>query len=419
MVAKPKNPVLAALSHRTFRRMFFGQFASNIGTWMQNVTLISLANAMTKSPTFVGIITFAQLGPMLLLSPFGGVIADRQDRRRTIVLGSSVQALLSLLLAALSWSGHPPQWALVAVVAGIGMAGALMGPSGGALLPSLVGPNDLAGAVALNSASMNGSRVFGPLLAVGAAALGGPGWAFGINALTYGFVIMAVLTTRFDGRPAATAGGTAIDRLVEGFKAARADTVMARVLALISTLSLFSLVFIYQMPAIAERQFGLTGDDFYRLFAVFGLGAALAALSVGSFLRGQRVENAAQPAFIAFAALLAAFGIVRTPLLAHVIVGMLGFAYFTVVTTLSTVLQQQVANEQRGRVMGLWMLGWAGLVPLGSLLAGPIIEWTSTEFVLLVGAVVACSLAPFGRLRPIIESRGRREDLDRFPVTAR
>ena len=179
MAAKPKNPVLAALSHRTFRRMFFGQFASNIGTWMQNVTLISLANAMTKSPTFVGIITFAQLGPMLLLSPFGGVIADRQDRRRTIVLGSSVQALLSLLLAALSWSGHPPQWALVAVVAGIGMAGALMGPSGGALLPSLVGPNDLAGAVALNSASMNGSRVFGPLLAVGAAALGGPGWAFG------------------------------------------------------------------------------------------------------------------------------------------------------------------------------------------------------------------------------------------------
>ena len=405
VTSAPRNPVMAALAHRPFRRMFFGQFSSNIGTWMQNVTLGALANSMTRSAVFVGIVTFAQLGPMLLFSSFGGVIADRYNRRRTIVLGSTVQATLSAVLAVLSWNGHPNRWALVTVVAGIGIANSLVGPSMGALLPALVGKSDLAGAVALNSASMNGSRVLGPVLAAAAATLGTPGWAFGFNALTYGFVILAVLTTKFDGRPAAQGGGSAMARLIEGFKAARANRVVARVLALISALSLFSLVFIYQMPIIAERQLGIVGDAYYRLFAVFGAGAALAALSVGSFLRGHRVENAPMPAFIAFSVFLATFTLTENRPLAFVAMGLLGFAYFTVVTALSTLLQQEVDDSQRGRVMGLWMLGWAGLVPLGALIAGKVIELTSTSAVLLFGALVALLLAPFGRLAPLVRER--------------
>lgn len=412
------SPIVAALRVRPFRRVFAGQMASNIGTWMQNVTLIALANSMTKSAIFVGIVSFAQLGPMFFLSPIGGVIADRFDRRKTLMIGSSAQGILSAVLAALAWNGHPGRAALVVVVAGIGIAGALTGPSMGAMLPALVGYDHLAGAVALNSANMNGSRVLGPLLAVAANGLGSPGWAFLINAGTYGFVIVAIATTRFDARPAASAGGSAWSRLVGGFRAARANPVASRVLFLIAMLSLFSLVFIYQMPNIASDLFGLDGSEFYRLFASFGFGAAVAALSVGTFLTGSKVLNAARPALVAFAAFLALFTLAPNVPVAYLSVSALGFAYFTVVTCLSTTLQEHIDESQRGRIMGLWMLAWAGLVPIGSLLAGPVIEATSATTVLLFGAAVALALAPFGTLAPLVEQRCAELDLAGRPAAA-
>lgn len=399
------NAIREALRHTAFRRMFAGQFASGIGTWMQNVTLIELAHEMTHNSTFVGLVTFAQLGPMLFISPFGGVLADRFNRRHILVIGSAIQGLLSVVLAALSWNANPGRVTLLLVVAGIGITTALIGPTNGALLPSLVGRRDLSGAVALNSAAMNGSRVFGPLLAAITARLGSAGWSFAINAATYGFVILAVVVTPFDGRPTSTADGNPWSRLLEGFSEARRDPLVSRILVIISAFSLFSLVFIYQLPSIASENLHISGGAFYRLFAAFGLGAAVAALTVGSFLGGRRVAKAPAPGLLGFAVLLTALALTRNRVAAHVVLAALGFAYFTVVTALSTLLQEYVSDEHRGRVMGLWMLGWAGLVPVGSLLAGPIIDATSATAVLIGGAVVAVLLAPYSRLQPLVDSR--------------
>ncbi|MBU6216256.1 MAG: MFS transporter, partial [Acidobacteria bacterium] len=167
-----RGTVTAALRHQPFRRVWIGQLASNVGTWMQNIVLGILAYELTGAAWFIGLVAFAQLGPMLLFSPVGGAIADRFDRRVVLVSIALSQLVLSLALAVVALDESPNKFLIVVLVAAIGTGAAIYAPSISAMLPSLVGRRDLQGAVALNSAAMNGSRVAGPLLGGAFAALG-------------------------------------------------------------------------------------------------------------------------------------------------------------------------------------------------------------------------------------------------------
>ena len=152
----------AALSHRTFRIVFLGAFASNIGTWMQNVVLGAYAYDLTHSATFVGVIIFAQLGPTLVLPMVGGLLADKVDRKRFLIILSVEQLVFSIGVALVAASPHPSKVLLVVMVLGVGAGSAMFGPAYSAVLPGLVGKEDLPGAISLNSAQMNASRVIGP-----------------------------------------------------------------------------------------------------------------------------------------------------------------------------------------------------------------------------------------------------------------
>ena len=154
----------AALRHRNFRIVYFGTFASNIGTWMQNVILGAYAYDLTHSGAFVSLLYFGQLGPLLFLSLFGGVLADVVDRKRFLVGLQVVQGLLSFVLAAVAWQTDPSRTAIVVLVFAIGIANALGAPGLSAILPTLVPREDLPGAVALTSVQMNLSRVIGPAI---------------------------------------------------------------------------------------------------------------------------------------------------------------------------------------------------------------------------------------------------------------
>ncbi len=383
----------SALQSQAFRRLFAGTLASNIGTWMQNITLISLAYALTGDAWFTGVITFAQLGPMLVLSPFGGALADRFNRRTIIVSLSGWQMALSVVLAVVALSDTPNRLVLVLVVAGIGCANAINGPTMNALLPTLVPREDMQPAIALNSVAMNSSRVVGPLLGGLVGSLAGSSAVFLVNGTTYLFVIWAVMSVDVDFAPKGSNADGPLRQLRIGLRAARADTLITRVLITISVLSLCSLIFIYQMPLLAEQHLGLTGWRFNLLFASFALGAAGGALSMGSFLSARDRATTTRGGLVVFAASLAVFGTTSIVPLAFAMAFVLGAAYFVIVTALSTTLQMRVPDEVRGRVMGLWMMAWAGLVPLGGLLAGPIIDSVGISAVLLFGAAVALVLA--------------------------
>lgn len=390
--AAQPGTIASALRSTAFRRIFAGTFASNVGTWMQNITLIALAYQLTKNAWFTGVITFAQLGPTLLISPFGGALADRINRKALIVSMSAVQMSMSMVLAVVALADRPNQVVLVLVVATIGCASAINGPTVNALLPELVPRPDLQPAIALNSVSMNSSRVIGPLLGGAVGSLLGPSAVFGINGLTYLFVIWAVATVDVDFSPKGRSHVGPLRQLVEGLRAARSNALIARVLITIAVYSFFSLIFIYQMPLLAERHLGLSGWRFNLLFSAFALGAAGGALAMGSVLSDFRRSKMTRVGLIVFAVTLTVFGTTSVRPIAFVSGFLVGAAYFVVVTALSTTLQMAVDDEVRGRIMGLWMMAWAGLVPLGGLVAGPIIDTINISAVLVFGAVVAGAL---------------------------
>src|SRR5262245_30008368 len=298
----------AALRHRDFRIVWSGTFASNIGTWMQNVLLGAYGFTLTHSATYVAVLFFAQLGPLLLLSPVGGVLADVLDRRRLLLACQIPQLVFSLVLALLVTSSHPDEALLVVCVLIIGIANALGAPALSSILPTLVPKPDLPGAVSLQSVQMNLSRVIGP--AIGAAIYAGTGAApvFVINAGTYLFAIVALLMIRYPA-PVTVAGSPGLlSRLGDGFRVVRDDPLVRRLLITLVTLSFFSLAFVGMMPVIAADNLGLAprSVEYGIFYAVFGLGAALGAISVGTVFADRPRARLIRPALLAFAALLTA-----------------------------------------------------------------------------------------------------------------
>ena len=385
----------AALRHRDFRLVWGGTFASNIGTWMQNVLLGQFAFALTKDPGYVGLLLFAQLGPLLFLSQIGGVIADMVNRRRYLITMQVLQLLLSFGLAGLAAVDHPSTtWIFVCVLA-IGIANALSAPAMGAILPTLVPRQDLPGAVSLQSVQMNLSRVIGP--AIGAplyAVFGNPGPVFAINAATYLFAVAGLSLARYATRNPDPVRGRPMEKMLSGFNIARRDPLLRRLLITMTIFSFFSLMFVGLMPVVAAHSLGLKdkSSTYLFLYAAFGLGAALGAITVGTYLANHSKALIARRALFAFAFLLAAFALVRDVAVAFPTVAILGFAYFMVITALSTVLQEHLQDAVRGRIMALWIMSFGGTVPLGVLVGGYLVDPLGITTVLLLGAGVALAL---------------------------
>ncbi|HEY8544481.1 MAG TPA: MFS transporter [Acidimicrobiales bacterium] len=391
-----------ALRSPTFRRVLLGAFASNVGTWMHNVVLGAIAYDLTESSSFVGLMVFAQLGPMLLLSTVGGVLADRFDRTRLLVTIVLSQLLLSLVLAVVTAADRPDRLALLGVTFAIGIGQALYAPAFTALLPELVAKEDIAGAVSLNSAQMNTARVVGPVIGAFLYSAVGASTVFVANASSYLFVVLAVGRVRL---PRAHRDGTAsrgLRALGDGLRAARSIPVVARCLVVITLYSLISLPFVGQFPVLAERNLdiGTKSTAYGVLYACFGVGAVLGALSIGTVLSRQPKSAIVRWALVGFAVTLAVLALLRSPAPAYPVVTVVGFTYLAVVTALMTMVQEQLDNRIRGRVMALWIMGWGGTVPIGNLLAGPLIEATSITAVLLGGAAFAVFLAAYVRPAP-------------------
>lgn len=395
----------AALRHRDFRIVWGGTFASNIGTWMQNVLLGAYGYQLTHSTGFVGILFFAQLGPLLFLATVGGVLADLVDRRRLLIWMQLEQLVFSLVLAVLVAAPHPSRGAIVGCVLVIGIGNALSAPALSAILPTLVPRRDLPGAVSLQSVQMNLSRVIGP--AIGALIYSGSGAAtvFAINAGTYLFAVAGLLLARYEKPKRTVIEERGFARLMSGFRIAGNDEFVRRILVGMTVFSFFSLTFVGLMPAIAEKNFGISAKsvEYGLLYAGFGLGAAAGAVSVGTILVTRSKTRSVRIGLSAFTILLALFALVRIQGAAYPIAIALGYAYFVVITSLSTLLQDHLRDEVRGRIMALWTMAFGGTVPLGVLAGGYAVRVTSITAVMLAGAVVALCLVfwlDLGRLHP-------------------
>lgn len=393
----------AALRHRPFTILWTGTFFSNVGTWMQNVALGALAFHLTHSATFVALIGFAQLAPILVLAAVGGALADSFDRRLLVVVTNGEQLVFSLVLAWVAFTPHPGRWPLFLAVLAVGVGNALSGPPLSSLLPSLVDREEIAGAVSLFSTQMNLSRVVGP--AIGGVAL--PfvhAWGiFAINAVTYLFAVAAALAVPRLPR-SSPVGSSGLRRVVAGFAVARWDPLVRRLLLTITVFSFVCLPWLGLLPAIAGISLGLstTGLGYGLLYATFGLGAAVGALAVGTVFAGADRLRLSRRSLAAFAVLLAVFAALRSAGPAYPVVLLLGCAYFATATGMVSALQEHLDDAVRGRVMALWMMGFGGTVPLGLLAFGKVADLASASGhatpttltgVMVLGAAAALAMA--------------------------
>ncbi len=382
----------AAFQSRDFRRIWFGSFASNIGTWIQNVVLPVYIYSRTGRASFVAVVICAQLGPILLLSIPGGVIADRVNRKKFLVSMQVLQLLCSLLLAFFA-ANNAAIWLIFTAQLGVGIGNALQIPGWSSMLTTLVPPKNLAGAISLNSTVINGARVIGPIVvAVLSQWNVTTSQFFTINATTYLFVIFALISVDVPEFTRDTTAGW--QRFTFAFKIARERIVVSRLVLTLASFSLLSLPYVGLFPAVAQLNFGIESQSstYNWLYATWGLGACLGGLSVSTIFVEIDNRKLIRIGFASFSVSMMAFALAPNIDLAFISVFFLGAAYFFTTTSMQTVLVSGLSPEIRARVMALWFMAFGGTVPLGNLIFGPLIDRYGSQWLLIMGSLWAVVL---------------------------
>ena len=381
----------AALEHRNFRYYWFGQVVSVIGTWMQQVSLPWLVLLLGGSPIQLGIVLSLQYAPALFFAPLGGVLADRLDKRRVLMITQSVALLQALALTILTATSLIQIW-MVMLALILGVVNAADMPVRQSFAAELVPRTHLMNAIALNSASFNGARVLGPAVAGLTLALFGPAVNFGINAVSYLAVLLAL--ARMDPaaitRPARPEHwATVRSSLAEGVRyAVRTPTVLWP-LVLLGGVSLFAMNFQTLLPLFAKYTLGLNADGFGLLFATMGAGSLVGSLALAFSARGRLLLRLILGGASGFVAVEVALGLTRAPLAVYPIIAGLGLVSMLMVNSINVMVQNSVPDALRGRVMALYVTVFAGSTPIGGLLAGTVAQLWGAPAGFLLGAGAA------------------------------
>jgi MFS family permease len=404
---RPHEPgtARAALAYPAFRILFIGTALSSVGTWMQNFTLPAYLDGRTGSASLVGLTIFMQLGPLLLLSIPAGMLADRVDRTRLVIAMQATMLVLSIALAGLV-AVDAAIWSLLLVQLGIGIANTVNAPAFAASLPMLVSRADLPGAVSLNSAMINGSRIAGPAVAALLSVIGfSTSQLFLVNAATFLFLIVPLLHWVKLPQVASNAPEQGWRKVASGINIVRGRRVLGRTLTTMFLVSLVCLPYVGLFPSVARLNFSLdpTGGGYKLLYIVWGMGAFFGALAVGTWLSRRDTRRLIPFGLLLFSGALGGFAVLSNFIVALPVAFALGFVYFMTATALSSVMQRNLADNERALAMPIWFMAFGGTVPVGNLIAGPIIDAIGARWVLGFGAVFAVFLAWWSNLAHLDE----------------
>jgi MFS family permease len=390
----------AALGIRNYRLYWSGQVVSLIGTWMQQVSLPWLVLVLDGSGLQLGFVAVLQFGPAMVLAPFGGVLADRIDKRRALIATQIAAACQAFVLFLLTATGVVEIWMVFGMAFWLGLVNAIDMPIRQALAADLVPRHILANAIALNSMAFNSARVLGPalagvIIAAGAALTGsataGVAANLAINTLTYtgvlgGLLLMNPLEIRRHERP--DRYPSVLASLREGLAYSVQTPLVLWPLILLAGIAAFGFNFQILLPLFSREVLGLNADGYGALFAALGIGSLAGSLTL-AFMRQRRALPLMLIGGVAFAALLV--GIAASPsawIAAPFIVGA-GYASMLMINTINATVQANVADNLRGRVMSLYVTVFAGSAPLGGLFAGVVAEAFGTPLAFVAGAVLS------------------------------
>src|SRR5881396_446042 len=361
-----------ALSHRNFRLFFLGQGVSLIGTWMQNVAQGWLVLELTNSPFYVGLVSALGSLGVLLLTLYGGVIVDRTNKHRLVILTQSLSMLPACALAWLVWTRAVAVWQVAALAAFLGVVNAFDIPARQAFIVDLVGKEDLMNAIALNSSAFNAARVVGPAVAGVVIGALGVGVCFLLNGVSYLAVIGGLLAMRLPPYVADPRRGSAWAGLSEAVAFIRSDRRIWTVVVLMAVFSIFGFPYLVMMPVFARDVLHRGATGYGVMMTAVGIGALIGALGVALLGRYIRKGPTLIAAGCAFGVLLVAFALSKVYLLS---IGLLALTGGTMI----------VNNQLRGRVMGFYAFVFVGLAPLGSFQMGALAERIGTPAAVALG----------------------------------
>ena len=394
----------ASLRHRNFRLFFSGQLVSQVGNWLTLVAQTLLVLELTDSGVALGILAAAQFGPILVLGPWAGLVADRSDKRKLLLIVQTLAMVQSFLLAALAFSGDPPVGAIYAVAVFGGVCMAFDNPTRRSFVVEMVPEDEINNAVSLNSALMTSSRVVGPALAGLLVSTVGYGWAFLGDGVSYLAVIAGLWLMRSDELRSAPVTPKARGQIRAGFRYVRSERDLFVPLAMLAVVGTLSYNFQTVFPLFVTRDLGGSDAVFTAMFSVVSIGSLVGALVTArrSDIGVRHVGLAA----IGYGVTMALMALSPNVGVAMVLGLALGLASITFIVSSTAIVQLRSAPEMRGRVLALQAMLFLGSTPVG----GPIVGWVADHFgarySVGLGAVAALVAGAWGLA--VVRRDGRR-----------
>jgi MFS family permease len=405
-----------ALRHRNYRLFFSGQTVSLVGTWITRIATSWLVYRLTHSVFLLGVVGFFGQIPTLLLAPFTGVLIDRWNRHRILVVTQILAMLQSVALATLTLAGIITVTEILALQVVQGIINAFDTPARQTFVVEMVTDRaDLPNAIALNSSMVNASRIIGPSVGGIMIAALGEGWCFAVDALSYVAVIISLLAMRLEKFSPPAANTRMLDELRTGFRYVTRFPPIRDSLLLLALVATMGMPYTVLMPAIAANVLHGGPHTLGYLMTAVGFGALGGAFYLASRRSVLGLGRVMVVATSAFGAGLIAFSLSHVLWLSLLILPVIGAGMMVVMASTNTILQTIVEDDMRGRVMSFYTMAFLGTAPLGSLLAGFAADHIGPMNTVTLGGV-ACALAAvaFGvrlpklrvHVRPIYIERG-------------
>jgi MFS family permease len=378
-----------ALRHRNYRLFFAGQSVSLVGTWVTRVAMSWLVYRLTDSALMLGLVGFAGQIPTFVLAPVAGVLVDRWNRHRVLVVTQVLAMIQSALLAAFALSGVITVWHIVVLAVFQGLVNAIDMPARQAFVVEMLeSREDLPNAIALNSSMVNAARLIGPSLAGVLIALVGEGWCFLLDAVSYLPVLASLRAMRIAPRALRARAGRVLHELRDGIRYTAGFAPIRALLLLLALLSLMGTPYLVLMPVVAGRVLHGGSTTLGLLMGASGLGALAGALHLASRRSVLGLGRAIGLADVAFGLSLMAFSRSTVLWLSLSILVVTGAMMMTQMAATNTLIQTLVDDDKRGRVMSLYSMAFFGIIPFGSLLAGSLAHRIGTPNTVFLGGAV-------------------------------
>jgi len=377
-----------ALRYRNYRLWFWGQMTSLFGTWMQFTAQGFLIFELTHSPAYLGYAAFAMGVPTWLFMMYGGVLADRIERRTLLIITQTMMMVLALILSTLTFLQVVQAWHIIVLAFGLGIANAFDAPARQAFVRELVDREDMTNAIALNSAMFNSATSIGPAVSGVTYALVGPAWCFTINAASFLAIIIALSLMRIAPQPKPVQRNSMRSDLKEGMRYIFNHSMIRTLISVVALTSFFGVSFATLIPAWAVKI--LEGDATTNgiLQSARGLGALFGALMIASLGRFQFRGRLLTLGSFLFPLLLLTFAFLHRLPPSLLMLFCVGVATMLIFNLANAMIQTLVADTLRGRVMSIYSFSFFGLMPLGSLWVGLIAEHISEPTAIIINSVI-------------------------------